>query len=269
MRLSSSLSCCLCDQKVRPPSRAPSASAATRPWYLLPARSKTTPSTPAALARSATLAPTSLALPVLSADSERSSPSMVEAYAKVLPTESSTTWALMCLEVRVMTRRGRSAVPVTFLRPRTCRRSRDRTREEVCLCCFSEIAMSLTGLSDLAADVFAGVADTLALVGLGLAELADVGGHLADELLVDALDAEARGVLDREGDAVGSVEDDRVAVAELELELRGALGQHAVADPDDLEPLLVAVGHADDHVVDEGPGQPVQGLADPLVVGTL
>src|SRR5690348_11934720 len=34
------------DQKARPPSRAPSARAATRPWYLLPARSKTTVPTP-------------------------------------------------------------------------------------------------------------------------------------------------------------------------------------------------------------------------------
>ena len=33
-----------------------------RPWYLLPARSKTTPSIPAALAREATSSPTFLAL---------------------------------------------------------------------------------------------------------------------------------------------------------------------------------------------------------------
>src|SRR3954470_20541149 len=175
----------------------------------------------------------------------------------------------MCLDERVTTRRGRSALPVTFLRPRPWRRSRARTRLEVCLCCFSEIAMSLTSLSDLAADVLAGVPDALALVGLGLAELADVGGHLADQLLVDALDAEAGLVLDREGDAIGRVEDDRVAVAELELQLGRALGQDAVADADDLEALLVAVGHADDHVVDEGAGQPVQRAAEPLVVGTL
>src|SRR4051812_1103910 len=126
---------------------------------------------------------------------------------------------------------------------------------------------SLTSLSDLASDVLAGVPDALALVGLGLAELADVGRHLAHQLLVDALDAEARLVLDREGDAVGGVEDDGVAVAELELQLGRALGQDAVADADDLEPLLVAVGHADDHVVDEGAGQAVQGPADSLVVG--
>ena len=71
--------------------------------------------------------------------------------------------------------------------------------------------MSLTSLSDLAADVLAGVANALALVGLGLAQLADVGSDLADELLVDALDAEPGRALDREGDAVGGVERDRVA----------------------------------------------------------
>jgi hypothetical protein len=83
--------------------------------------------------------------------------------------------------------------------------------------------------------VLAGVADALALVGLGLAQLADVGRGLADELLVDALDAEPGGAVDGEGDALRGVERDRVGVAELELQLGRALRQHAVADPDDLE----------------------------------
>src|SRR3954453_9025771 len=122
---------------------------------------------------------------------------------------------------------------------------------------------SLTGLSDLAADVLAGVTDALALVGLGLAELADVGGHLADELLVDARDAEPGRAVHREGDAGGGVEDDRVAVAELELEGGGALGQAAVADAHYLEPLLIGVRHADAHVVDQLAGPPVQGPAVP------
>src|SRR6476620_3813740 len=129
--------------------------------------------------------------------------------------------------------------------------------------------MSLTSLSDLAADLLARVADALALVGLGLAQLADLGGRLTDELLVDASDAEPGRTLDGEGDAVGRVERDRVAVAELELQLGRALGQHPVTHADDLEPLLVAVGHADDHVVDQGPRQAVQGTAVALVVGTL
>ena len=44
---------------------------------------------------------------------------MVEADASVLPTRSSTTCTVMCFDDRVTTRRGRSAVPETFLRPRT------------------------------------------------------------------------------------------------------------------------------------------------------
>ena len=58
-------------------------------------------------------------------------------------------------------------------------------------------------------------------------------------------------------------------VAELELQLGRALGQDAVAHAHDLELLLVAVGHADDHVVDQGAGQAVQRAALALVVGTL
>src|SRR5690242_13420633 len=115
--------------------------------------------------------------------------------------------------------------------------------------------MSLTGLSDLAADVLACVTHALALVRLRLAQLADVGGNFADQLLVDAHDTELRLRLDGEGDALRSLEVDHVRVAELELQLRGALGEHPVTDSDDLELLLVAVGHTDDHVVDQRAAQ--------------
>ena len=86
--------------------------AATRPWYLLPPRSKTTDSTPAALARSATSSPTFLALAVLSPSRVRTSDSIVDADASVLPAESSTTWTKTWREERETTRRGRAAVPV-------------------------------------------------------------------------------------------------------------------------------------------------------------
>src|SRR6476661_4426997 len=175
----------------------------------------------------------------------------------------------MCFDERVTTRRGRSAVPDTFLRPRTCRRRRDLTRPAVCLLFFSEIAMSLTSLSDLAADVLARVAHALALVRLGLAQLADLGGGLADELLVDALDAELGRTVHGEGDSFGGVERDRVRVAELELQLGRPLRQDAVTHAHDLELLLVAVGDTDDHVVDQRAGEAVESLALPLVVRTL
>ena len=94
----------------------------------------------------------------------------------------------------------------------------------------------LTRLSDLAADDFALVLDALGLVRVGLAQLADVGRNLADLLLVDALDGELRRVLDLEGDALGGLDQDRVAVAQRELQV-GALRQDAVTDTADLELL--------------------------------
>src|SRR6478672_4663249 len=97
----------------------------------------------------------------------------------------------------------------------------------------------LTSLSDLAADVLAGVPHALALVRVGLAQLADVRGDLAVLLLVDALDAEAQRAVGGEADALGGLHRDGVAVAERELQV-GTLGHHAVAGADDLELLLVA-----------------------------
>src|SRR6476620_4685772 len=125
------------------------------------------------------------------------------------------------------------------------------------------LAADLAGLAGLAADVLAGVARALALVGLRLAGGTDLGGDLADQLLVDADDREAGRVLDFEGDALGRVDLDLVAVAQVELELLAAQCR-AVADAGDLEALPIAVGHADDHVIDQRPGQPVE-----LLVGLL
>ena len=49
-------------------------------------------------------------------------------------------------------------------------------------------ALLRSRLAGLAADVLADVADALALVGLGRPDVADLGGHLADQFLVDAFD---------------------------------------------------------------------------------
>src|SRR5690606_23237583 len=121
-------------------------------------------------------------------------------------------------------------------------------------------------LSGLATHDLARVADTLALVGLRLADLADVRGCLADSLLRDATHGELVGALDREGDTGGRVDEDRVREAEGELD-RAALLLHAVTGADDLEALGVALGHADDVVVDEGAGQAVERPRLALVVG--
>src|SRR5215212_580880 len=126
----------------------------------------------------------------------------------------------------------------------------------------------LTSLSDLAADLLAGVPHALALVRVGLAQLADVRGDLADLLLVDALHREAGRAVGGEGDALGRLHGDGVAVAERELQVRAA-GLDAVPGTDDLQPLLVARRHALHHVGDERAGQAVEGPAAALVVGTL
>src|SRR3712207_5389267 len=109
-------------QKSSPPSRAPSASAAMRPAYRLPPRSKTTAVTPAALARSAIWAPTCRARADLSPSAPRRP--IVDALASVRPAVSSTSCTWMCRDERLTTRRGRSGVPVTRLR----RRDRKSTR---------------------------------------------------------------------------------------------------------------------------------------------
>src|SRR5215469_11123015 len=115
----------------------------------------------------------------------------------------------------------------------------------------------LTSLSDLAADLLALVAHALALVGIGLAELADVGGNLAHLLLVDALNDEPGGRLDPEADPVRGCHWHRVTEAKGELQV-AAPGLDPVADADDFQGLPVALGDARHHVGDQGPGQPVQ-----------
>src|SRR5689334_17939555 len=133
-------------------------------------------------------------------------------------------------------RRGRSAVPRTFLRTRRWRRSRASVLLSVMV---NEPrgrrASSLGRLPGLPEHPLVGVADALALVGLGLADLADVGGDLADELLVDARHLDARRDGRGEGDALGGVDVHRVAEPQRHLEPRGRGGRGAVADAHDLE----------------------------------
>src|SRR5690348_17717491 len=146
---------------------------------------------------------------------------------------------------RKTTRRGRSAVPCTLARTRRWRRRR------------ASLTVRLGTLADLPADVLALVADALALVRLGRAHLADLGGRLADHLLVGSLDEHLRRRRHLEGDAGAGLDRDRVRVADAELEV-GALERGAVADALDLELLLEALGDPLDHVRHERPGEPVQ-----------
>src|SRR3954471_15293265 len=93
---------------------------------------------------------------------------------------------------------------------------------------------SLGRLTGLALHVLACIPHALALVGLGLADLADVGRHLADRLLVDTAHGDARRNRHFEGHAVGRVDDHGMAEAEGELDLPRTTRGSAVADADDL-----------------------------------
>src|SRR5690606_28446901 len=128
---------------------------------------------------------------------------------------------------------------------------------------------SLAGLASLAADVLVDVADALALVRLGLAPRTDVGGHLADELLVDAVDLDAGRLGHRELDAVRRVDHHRVREPEGQLDLVLALRGGPVADADDVELLAEPLGDARDHVGDQRADEPVHRAGAPGVVLAL
>ena len=86
---------------------------------------------------------------------------------------------------------------------------------------------------------------------------ADVGGNLADLLLVDALDVYT-GTFDGEGDAGRGRHHHRVGEAERELQVR-ALHLRAVADALDFEHFGETGRNAGHHVVQERAGEPVEG----------
>src|SRR5262249_29465357 len=113
-------------------------------------------------------------------------------------------------------------------------------------------------------DVFALVADALALVGLGRADGADLGGELADDLLAGSLDDDLRGLRHLDRDAGRDGQRARLAEAQREHEVL-ALDLGVVADALDREPLLVALLHALDHARAERAVQAVQRALAPAL----
>src|SRR5262245_47440644 len=103
----------------------------------------------------------------------------------------------MCDTLRNTARRGRSDVPAMRLRRRRLMRCR-RSRFVLILMA----ALLRAGLAGLLLQHFAGVADALLLVGVRLAQAADVGRDLADELAVDARHRDVRLLVDRDVDPV-------------------------------------------------------------------
>jgi hypothetical protein len=112
-----------------------------------------------------------------------------------------------------------------------------------------------------------GVPDALPLVRLRLPRRPDLGRELADLLLVRPLDDDVRPFLvgHLDGDPFGGFEPDLVGVPDRQDD-RLAIHPGLVAQPFDFQLLLVPGRDPDDHVVDQGPGQPVQGPVLPVVV---
>src|SRR5690606_30957743 len=97
-------------------------------------------------------------------------------------------------------------------------------------------------LAFLADNPLAGILHALALVGFRAAILADLGGDLANDLLVDAGHDDFGRLRHSDRDAFGRLIDDIMAEAKRELQVL-ALHRRTVADAVDLELPLEAVLH--------------------------
>ena len=108
-------------------------------------------------------------------------------------------------------------MPVTFLRRRVVPRL---TR--IVFGAAPLLLACLSGLTELLTHDFAFVANAFALVGLRRTQIANLGGDLTDALLVDAVDVNFVRALDRERDARRAARNDRVRVAEREVQVSPA-----------------------------------------------
>src|SRR5439155_1045725 len=121
----------------------------------------------------------------------------------------------------------------------------------------SRTGSELRPLAHLAGDVLAGVANSLALVGLRGTNLPDARGDLANRLLVDASDDDLGRHWDLEVDALRCIHPDRMRVADCQLE-RLAAKLRPVSDSLDLQPLLEPFGDTLHHVEYQCAGQAVK-----------
>src|SRR5271169_5274964 len=135
---------------------------------------------PFARARSAMSAPTLTAAFLLDAlfASPRTRASRDVACARVVPAASSISCTEIQRSVLETARRGRSAVPLTFVRIRAWMRVRASTRPLA----FSMVPAFLLarGLAGLLLEDLAHETESLQLVRIGRANAADLGRRLAD-----------------------------------------------------------------------------------------
>ena len=115
-------------------------------------------------------------------------------------------------------------------------------------------------------DIFARIADALALVGFRRTFLADFRGKLADTLFVDTVDDDLQGIGNVNRDTVGLRHDDLMGITQVHHKVF-ALLCGAVAHALDLQLLFEAVGNALHHVADESAGEAVQAAGLLLVIG--
>src|SRR6266850_5876967 len=211
---------------------------------------------PLARAACAAREPTLFALTALAASLSRLGVALlvVDAAAKVTRALSSMNWTWMFLLLKKTLIRGRSFVPLIFLRTRQWRR--------VARSCFFSVLMVedrrlLDRLAFLAHDTLIAVAHALAFVRFRRIEAADFGRNLSYHLAVRPLDGEFGILLHGHFDLIGNIINDRMGVAQVEID-RFTGDSRLKANPLNLEFLNKAFAYAADHVVDEGTTKAVQ-----------
>src|SRR5574337_732453 len=123
-------------------------------------------------------------------------------------------------------------------------------------------ASSLLGF--LQRDLLTGITHSLALVGLGRTETANLGSDLPHNLLVGTLDEHFRLGRGLDADALGRIKHHRMGKAEAQAQ-RLALHRDAITDADQLELALVPRGHAGDHVGEQRTRRTTKHVVDAFV----
>src|SRR5260221_107492 len=149
----------------------------------------------------------------------------------------------MCLPERKTESRGR---PDAFCTIRKRVRARRRSKRF--------FVMTLLLLTFLAPDIFSGVANALALVGLRFAVVADLRSNLSDQLLVHARNRQHGGLLGRDRDAGRYRVRHVVAEPELKVQVL-ALNGRAVTHTLYFELRSEALRYSNDEIVDERAAQ--------------
>src|SRR5699024_6373451 len=141
--------------------------------------------------------------------------------------------------------------PVHALRGNLAAGSRSTTQAGLFVVHDTSLPVRLLLLGLFENHAFILITYALALVGFGATEGADLGGHLTDDLLVDALDHDFSGAGALDGDPFRDVVDD--VVGETKLQPEGlALHLATESDTDQVELALETVADAHHHVVDQG-----------------